>query len=142
MKALPDDASTDQSGNIPSGYYRRANGMLHMLPVESADKPSDPLAGDVDITDKAALKSLAMAELVVIIQKNKGDIKGVNACNALLDRAEGKPMQAITNVNINTTVDPNYGVPESMRIEMMRHKVRLWDEQQAKTIENEPLQPM
>lgn len=93
MKTLPDDASPDQTGNIPTGYYRRNTGMLHILPADT--NPQSPALSDEQLQDKSFLRSLAMKELVAIVQANKGDIRGVNACNALLDRVEGKAVQVI-----------------------------------------------
>ncbi len=98
MKTLPDDASSDQTGNIPTGYYRRNTGMLNMLPDESTN-PQSPALSVEDVkaicADKDKLRQLAIEELVTIISLNKGDIKGVTACNVLLDRVDGKPGQSI-----------------------------------------------
>ena len=94
MKTLPDDASNDQSGNIPTGYYRRNTGMLNMLPESTAIPPQKGLTDD-QLQDKGFLRDLAIKELAAIIQANKGDVRGVNACSVLLDRVEGKPQQSL-----------------------------------------------
>jgi hypothetical protein len=49
----------------------------------------------IDITDKVALRDLAMKELVAIVSANAGDIRGISAVKELLDRVEGKAAQSI-----------------------------------------------
>ena len=60
------------------------------------------LPQSIDITDKAALRELAMKELVAIVQANAGDIKGIAAVRELLDRVEGKAMQIVHQTNETT----------------------------------------
>lgn len=96
--ALPDDASKDQN-SCPDGYYRKSNGMLHIIPA-----PQTLPAGvkEVDITDIAALEALAMSELVAIVQTAPRGISKIPAVKELLDRVKGKAAQSI-----NMRVDDN-----------------------------------
>jgi hypothetical protein len=61
----------------------------------------------IDITDKAALRELAMKELVAIIQANASDIKAVTAIKELLDRIDGRPHQSIDmNAQVKLRYEP------------------------------------
>jgi len=77
---------------------------------------------DVDISDKDALRTLAMRELVAIVQRNGGDIRGISAVRELLDRVDGKPQQSIiqsgtvtNDMNVNFTIE--FIKPKNMVIE-------------------------
>ena len=65
----------------------------------------------IDITDKVALRDLAMKELVAIVQANAGDIKGIAAVRELFDRSEGKAAQNITvdatlrQITVNASIE-------------------------------------
>jgi hypothetical protein len=128
MKTLPDDASNDQTGNIPTGYYRRNNGMLHMLPVESPYKAQTALSD----TQLAKLDNMTKEELIALIRlcnaeqigialmtpdevkaatrlrlavmaiSNKDDKVALQAIQQLLDRLEGKPLGTAQQINIGS----------------------------------------
>lgn len=100
MNPLPDDASKDQYGEIPQGYYRRNTGMLHMLPT-APQSPANASLSDEELQDKAYLREIAMRELVDIVRDNKGRIQGIGAVKELLDRSEGRTTQVIHQVNEN-----------------------------------------
>ena len=78
-----------------------------------------------------------LSEALQLLDASKYPDIAVRLANAVLDRTRGKPAQSITQLNVNTTVDENYGIPEAMRIEMFRHMVQRYDEQQALTIEHQ-----
>lgn len=95
MKTIPDDASDDQTGNIPTGYYRRNTGMLHMLQEDAGKSPPKALT-DEQLQDKDFLRAMCTRELATIVHNNGGKITGVQAINTLWDRIDGKAPQSVT----------------------------------------------
>lgn len=76
----------------------------------------------IDVADKDALRTMAMRELVAIVQRNGGDIRGIAAVRELLDRVDGKPQQSIiqsggvtNSVNVNFAIE--FVKPKSLVIE-------------------------
>lgn len=65
----------------------------HVPGVESQQLSDTP---PININDHQALKELATATLVEIIQKSPRNVSLVAACKELLDRAVGKAPQSIT----------------------------------------------
>lgn len=62
---------------------------------ESERKKPQPIHAPVDITNQAALKSLAMEALVEIVQTAPRNVSLVSAIRELIDRIEGKAPQSI-----------------------------------------------
>lgn len=89
---FPSDAAIDQS-NVPDGYYRRTNGMLHQKPADSQQQssPGEP----IDLDDPAALRTLAKSALVEIVQTAPRNVALVGAIRELLDRVDGKAVQTL-----------------------------------------------
>ncbi len=65
MKTLPEDASGDQTGNIPQGYYRRNTGMLHMLQQSPPQSPASSLSAD----EIDRLDGMSREELIALIRR-------------------------------------------------------------------------
>ena len=65
--------------------------------LQSADSDKRAQTGltDEQLQDKGYLRDLAINELAAIVKANGGKPIGTNACNALLDRVEGKAVQVI-----------------------------------------------
>ena len=61
----------------------------------STTSDKTPALTDEQLQDKGYLRDLAINELAAIVKANGGKAIGTNACNALLDRVEGKAVQVI-----------------------------------------------
>lgn len=64
--------------------------------LKDANKPqAAPVASQIDITDTEALKAMARAKLVAIVQTAPNTMQALPAIRELLDRLEGKPAQSV-----------------------------------------------
>lgn len=76
-------------------------GERRVKPLASEQPAAKPLSAE-QLQDKAYLRDLALRELAAIVMNNGGDVKGTNACNALLDRVEGKPVGTAPQISIGS----------------------------------------
>ena len=81
-------------------------------PGETLPQSLAKLPVSIDITDKVALRNLAMTELVAIVSANAGDIKGIAAVRELLDRSEGRTSQT---VELSQTVEVKLSLEEAAK---------------------------
>jgi hypothetical protein len=88
---LPSDASSDQS-NCPDGYYRRSNGMLHELSLQSNGAVVIPGLSDDDLRSIAREK---LSELLQSIDAKQSPSLLLSVAREVMDRIEGKPTQRI-----------------------------------------------
>ncbi len=102
MKTLPDDASSDQSGNIPTGYYRRNTGMLNMLPDEATNPQSPALSvDDVKAMTQAERDEAILLRLSILALTSTEAKAVVSTAKEYFDRMRGKAAISITQ---NSTV--------------------------------------
>lgn len=81
----------------------RATGELKKVRIgETLQQSPAKAPPSIDITNKDALRTMALNTLVEVIQANPKSLAVIPAIRELLDRIDGKPGQAVTlDANIN-----------------------------------------
>ena len=109
------------------------NGVLRKVPFDY--KPGDN-ANSIDLTDKDALRSLALSKLVAVIQSSPASVALVPAIKELLDRIDGKAPQSImqtSQINVTSNVA---SMPYDMQVQIVEDFRRKLLRQAPKVIDN------
>lgn len=92
---LPSDASSDQS-NVPTGYYRRNTGMLHMLSAQSPAFTPQNLTDD----ELRALDGMSREDLIALVQRM------ARQCGMVAAMSEEQTAQAMFDTLAHTALRP------------------------------------